>query len=131
MEYLPASANQFKNMLDSLSTAVVVLERNLTIRYLNPAAENLFETSLTRSAGLAFSDILLDSDEAFRTLRKAAASNQSYTRRETEFLMASGSLRMVDYSVSPRSEEHTSELQSRPHLVCRLLLEKKKKKKNN
>src|SRR5690554_7735887 len=30
-----------------------------------------------------------------------------------------------------RSEEHTSELQSRPHLVCRLLLEKKKKKKNN
>src|SRR5690554_7674478 len=30
-----------------------------------------------------------------------------------------------------RSEEHTSELQSRPHLVCRLLLEKKKKKKKN
>src|SRR6266498_368183 len=29
-----------------------------------------------------------------------------------------------------RSEEHTSELQSRPHLVCRLLLEKKKKVHN-
>src|SRR3989442_10814136 len=29
-----------------------------------------------------------------------------------------------------RSEEHTSELQSRPHLVCRLLLEKKKKTKS-
>src|SRR5258708_28007493 len=28
---------------------------------------------------------------------------------------------------SPRSEEHTSELQSPDHLVCRLLLEKKKK----
>src|SRR6266498_5107634 len=28
--------------------------------------------------------------------------------------------------LDPRSEEHTSELQSRPHLVCRLLLEKKK-----
>src|SRR2546422_5354600 len=28
---------------------------------------------------------------------------------------------------APRSEEHTSELQSRLHLVCRLLLEKKKK----
>src|SRR3989442_8463119 len=28
-----------------------------------------------------------------------------------------------------RSEEHTSELQSRPHLVCRLLLEKKNRKK--
>src|SRR2546422_2086199 len=31
-------------------------------------------------------------------------------------------------STSLRSEEHTSELQSRLHLVCRLLLEKKKKK---
>src|SRR5947208_13461540 len=31
----------------------------------------------------------------------------------------------------PRSEEHTSELQSPDHLVCRLLLEKKKKKKKN
>src|SRR3712207_9300009 len=30
----------------------------------------------------------------------------------------------------PRSEEHTSELQSRQYLVCRLLLEKKKNKKN-
>src|SRR2546422_7562141 len=30
-----------------------------------------------------------------------------------------------------RSEEHTSELQSRLHLVCRLLLEKKKKKAEN
>src|SRR5688572_32259721 len=31
----------------------------------------------------------------------------------------------------PRSEEHTSELQSQSNLVCRLLLEKKKKKKKN
>src|SRR5437870_10101099 len=31
-------------------------------------------------------------------------------------------------AITSRSEEHTSELQSRGHLVCRLLLEKKKKK---
>src|SRR5690554_7441896 len=30
-----------------------------------------------------------------------------------------------------RSEEHTSELQSRPHLVCRLLLEKQKQRKGH
>src|SRR3712207_7073112 len=34
--------------------------------------------------------------------------------------------RKVDGLPSPRSEEHTSELQSRQYLVCRLLLEKKK-----
>src|SRR5438034_7711743 len=33
--------------------------------------------------------------------------------------------------VPPRSEEHTSELQSHSDLVCRLLLEKKKKKKTH
>src|SRR5215813_14281559 len=38
-------------------------------------------------------------------------------------------LRPTRLEPEPRSEEHTSELQSRPHLVCRLLLEKKKKKK--
>src|SRR3989442_10011352 len=32
----------------------------------------------------------------------------------------------LELSHLPRSEEHRSELQSRPHLVCRLLLEKKK-----
>src|SRR2546422_4350372 len=41
-------------------------------------------------------------------------------RRGTSSIMA----RICRY---PRSEEHTSELQSRLHLVCRLLLEKKKK----
>src|SRR5687768_17948525 len=35
----------------------------------------------------------------------------------------------IEDSSGDRSEEHTSELQSRLHLVCRLLLEKKKKKK--
>src|SRR3984885_16326142 len=46
---------------------------------------------------------------------------------------AHGRCSSLDQSSSPatqaatRSEEHTSELQSRPHLVCRLLLDKKKK----
>src|SRR5438309_8122571 len=48
---------------------------------------------------------------------------------------AGGPLEVVRYSpegdvpIAPRSEEHTSELQSQFHLVCRLLLEKKKKTK--
>src|SRR2546422_7663922 len=35
---------------------------------------------------------------------------------------------LISAESDPRSEEHTSELQSRLHLVCRLLLEKKKEK---
>src|SRR5690554_1170485 len=44
-----------------------------------------------------------------------------YEKLNTPFILLKGQ--------GNRSEEHTSELQSRPHLVCRLLLEKKKKKK--
>src|SRR5688572_32712121 len=43
---------------------------------------------------------------------------------------APASISSLTIGVSPRSEEHTSELQSQSNLVCRLLLEKKKKKKN-
>src|SRR5258708_26453052 len=43
-------------------------------------------------------------------------------QRTSEFFDSRQSL------IRPRSEEHTSELQSPDHLVCRLLLEKKKKK---
>src|SRR5438132_6417501 len=41
-----------------------------------------------------------------------------------------GTVRVTELvALAPRSEEHTSELQSHSDLVCRLLLEKKKKKK--
>src|SRR2546429_9461155 len=54
-------------------------------------------------------------------------SSRRYTRQTGslwEFRLES----WPDCSRKLRSEEHTSELQSRLHLVCRLLLEKKKKK---
>src|SRR5690554_7612257 len=53
----------------------------------------------------------------------------SASRRRANF---SGVTSPITRTAKPgeiRSEEHTSELQSRPHLVCRLLLEKKKKTK--
>src|SRR5436305_8090911 len=54
--------------------------------------------------------------------RRAARSGVSPGATRTTIMRGIGkSLR------ESRSEEHTSELQSRPHLVCRLLLEKKKK----
>src|SRR5687768_17979885 len=50
---------------------------------------------------------------------------QNYLARQFEYQQ--GKRQFVIYpEVCARSEEHTSELQSRLHLVCRLLLEKKK-----
>src|SRR2546422_6550613 len=49
---------------------------------------------------------------------------------EVAVIMHDGLKRMIEKQEDVRSEEHTSELQSRLHLVCRLLLEKKKKHKD-
>src|SRR5690554_7112492 len=56
--------------------------------------------------------------------RLPLTASDSPVRREKPRALSNAGLFLIS-----RSEEHTSELQSRPHLVCRLLLEKKKKKK--
>src|SRR5207244_13182918 len=54
---------------------------------------------------------------------------QTARRRRTGIDRSGDAGRASQLLVADRSEEHTSELQSPDHLVCRLLLEKKKKKK--
>src|SRR5437899_5885374 len=60
---------------------------------------------------------------------RPSGSEPSCAYREPERVR--GRRPLIQRSTHPRSEEHTSELQSLRHLVCRLLLEKKKNKKQN
>src|SRR5687768_18245840 len=64
-------------------------------------------------------------DEAERATRETENSLELRTRDRYRKLIGK-----IDSTLKRRSEEHTSELQSRLHLVCRLLLEKKKKNKS-
>src|SRR5438874_8101314 len=80
----------------------------------------------------------------YTTLFRSGVEHQQHLTREQEFhqqfeqrlptdpAQSEGARHDVDQQGRiTRSEEHTSELQSRRDLVCRLLLEKKKKKKKN
>src|SRR5260370_29332804 len=58
-------------------------------------------------------------DECWRLDQRCFVDGEAYSRDTFEYLLT-----------APRSEEHTSELQSHLNLVCRLLLEKKKRKKS-
>src|SRR5215469_13813774 len=60
-------------------------------------------------------------------LRRMAAATPD-AERERKMLALADVFEEAERSQNHRSEEHTSELQSRRDLVCRLLLEKKKKK---
>src|SRR3712207_7289230 len=60
--------------------------------------------------------------------RRGSASTESYSPPAGSRDRPAGGCVAFLSSPRPRSEEHTSELQSRQYLVCRLLLEKKNKK---
>src|SRR5690554_7299878 len=63
----------------------------------------------------------------FRLLGAGAYLVREQELTEEKIRSATGLTVLISWGLGLlRSEEHTSELQSRPHLVCRLLLEKKK-----
>src|SRR3989449_2102955 len=77
------------------------------------------------AAQLGFKGVQIPSwDRRLFDLEKAAES-QTYCD-EVRGILAERGLQVTELSTHLQSEEHTSELQSRLHLVCRLLLEKKK-----
>src|SRR3712207_7944937 len=83
-----------------------------------PPRSTLFPyTTLFRSASLCQSDSRPGDHKGLHGLRRALSRGAG----------RSGSL-AIPWWPALRSEEHTSELQSRQYLVCRLLLEKKKSK---
>src|SRR5690554_7605136 len=87
-----------------------------------PPRSTLFPyTTLFRSPG-AVAQNIGDADNAL-----AGAATKVEATYQLPFL-AHATMEPMNCTVH-RSEEHTSELQSRPHLVCRLLLEKKKNNK--
>src|SRR5687768_18017028 len=88
-----------------------------------PPRSTLFPyTTLFRSKGLEFQDVEAVFAEHFLEHLPVDAA-LSFLLEAHRVLAPGGWIRL---STPNRSEEHTSELQSRLHLVCRLLLEKKK-----
>src|SRR3712207_7977443 len=91
-----------------------------------PPRSTLFPyTTLFRSAGIQFHHDRHGLDAGVLRLRAVAAAWRA-SASVPQLPGHGGSAREGNRKAS-RSEEHTSELQSRQYLVCRLLLEKKKK----
>src|SRR5258706_4325368 len=67
----------------------------------------------------------------FRSWHTANSSHFFWFANSRDRQRLSASLFQVPRRTTPRSEEHTSELQSLTNLVCRLLLEKKNNKTDN
>src|SRR5690606_42002398 len=110
-------------------SAHTVSLRSLLFFLTDPAPTEIYTLSLHDALPISTPSRISFSIAEVERLRTAAtAAGPPATARSRERVMGV-SLARVRSTISRRSEEHTSELQSRENLVCRLLLEKKKKTK--
>jgi two-component system nitrogen regulation sensor histidine kinase GlnL len=70
--------------LDLLATAVVLVDAGLTVRYVNPAGENLFETSSRNVTGQALEQLFTDAAVLMTAIGHARATTASYTEHDME-----------------------------------------------
>jgi two-component system, NtrC family, nitrogen regulation sensor histidine kinase GlnL len=89
-------------LLDNLNTAVLLVDQDLLIDYINPAAEALLQVGIVRLRGTAASDLFDNSETAQQTLRESIAYGNPHTIRH-EFLSGPGESSQVDYTVTPIS----------------------------
>ena len=97
-----------KRLLDHLRTAVMMLDSDLRVRYLNPAAEMLLATSASRMLGQRLPEYFFDDADARGALQQCMDEGHPFTRREARLNVAPGQQAMVDYSVSPIHERGQS-----------------------
>ena len=87
--------------LDLLSSAVVLVDGELLVRYLNPSAENLFAISQRKLIGQPLRNLLGDSPALGNALRSALSTNWSYTGQDLKIQVPGGDKINIDCTVSP------------------------------
>ena len=88
-------------LLDNLTTATILLNAELRLEYMNPAAEMLLAISGQRSHGQFISELFTESSEALNSLRQAVEHAHPFTKREAQLTSLTGQSLTVDYAVTP------------------------------
>jgi two-component system nitrogen regulation sensor histidine kinase GlnL len=88
-------------LLDNLTTATLLLNDDLRLEYMNPAAEMLLAVSGQRSHGQFISELFTESSEALSALRQAVQHAHPFNKREAVLTSVSGQALTVDYAVTP------------------------------
>ena len=87
--------------LDFLATAIMLVDRELTVRYANAAAENLFELSTRALVGHTLADIFADDRVLGSAIDYARANNCSYTEHDLELGAAGHNKLHLSCTISP------------------------------
>jgi len=107
---MTASPDLTQYLLNHQTTAVVLLNERLQIRFLNSAAEAMLSVSGNRVIGHPLHQVIEDFRPAARELADALLSNQPYTKREALLKPSNGTSLTVNYTVTPIIDEEDSYL---------------------
>ncbi|MGB1908022.1 MAG: PAS domain-containing protein, partial [Spongiibacter sp.] len=88
--------NLHHHILDNLKTAILLVEPNLTVSYINPAAESLLAVSDQRIHGEAITKLFHEDEDTLVKLLDAINKREAYTKRETVLTLRSGREITVD-----------------------------------
>ncbi len=108
-------------LLDNLTTATLLLNDELRLEYMNPAAEMLLAISGQRSHGQFISELVTESPEALNALHQAVVQAHPFTKREAHLTSLNGQSLVVDYAVTPILSRGTTLLLLEVHPRDRLL----------
>ena len=112
---------QHRLLLDNLTTATLLLNAELRLEYMNPAAEMLLAVSGQRSHGQFISELFTESTEALNSLRQAVEHAHPFTKREAQLTSLTGQTITVDYAVTPILHQGNTLLLLEVHPRDRLL----------
>ena len=90
-----------QSILDNLHSSVLVINEKLSVEYMNPSAENLFQISNNRAHGRAIKELLPGALEFFERLEKSMKSGHPYTEYQINLNFYTDRKLTVDYTVSP------------------------------
>lgn len=100
----------YKLLLDNLTGVVLLLDKQLMLRYVNPAGEMLFEISAKRIQGEKISTLIRDHEVLLSVIMEAQESGHPYTKREAQLVLYNGRELATDFSITPLTGDDAGEL---------------------
>lgn len=104
-------------LLDNMNTGLLLLDQDLCLQYINPAAEAILAISDNRCQGLPFSQFLYEPEQILSILNKALESDESYVHREASLHLHNHTSITLDLSISLMQMAQPKEDKSKERFV--------------
>jgi two-component system nitrogen regulation sensor histidine kinase GlnL len=88
-------------IIDNLHSAVIVVNQDLCVEYLNPSAEMLLQISHTRAMGRKVKELINQGQEFFARIEDSLITHHPFSMYEIELTTQTGQVQVMDFMASP------------------------------